>query len=136
MVLSGFLIDRLGTARLMPVAQLPMVAAFLTLSVAEGAAGAALGMMLMALTVGANHTLPAAFWAEFYGTRHIGAVKAMAAAVMVAGTAVGPILTGLLIDAGLSFDEQMVGIAVWFLAASACTAVAISRAAPHLPARA
>ena len=136
MVLSGFLIDRLGTARLMPVAQLPMVAAFLTLSVAEGTGGAALGMMLMALTVGANHTLPAAFWAEFYGTRYIGAVKAMAAAVMVAGTAVGPILTGLLIDAGLSFDEQMVGIAGWFLAASACTALAISRAAPHLPARA
>ena len=136
MLLSGFLIDRLGTARLMPAAQLPMVAAFLVLSVASGAAGAALGMVLMALTVGANHTLPSAFWAEFYGTRHIGAVRAMAAAVMVLGTAIGPILTGTLIDAGLSFDDQMFGIAGWFVFACACTGLAISRAAPLLPARA
>ncbi len=136
MLLSGFLIDRFGTARLMPLAQAPMVAAFLVLSAAAGAWGVALGMILMALTVGANHTLPSAFWAEFYGTRHIGAVKAMAAAVMVFGTAVGPILTGTLIDAGLSFDEQMIGIAGWFLLACACTGLAISRAAPLLPARA
>ncbi|MEE4118813.1 MAG: MFS transporter [Paracoccaceae bacterium] len=136
MLLSGFLIDRFGTARLMPLAQAPMVVAFLVLSGAAGAWGVALGMILMALTVGANHTLPSAFWAEFYGTRHIGAVKAMAAAVMVFGTAVGPILTGTLIDAGLSLDEQMIGIAGWFLLACACTGLAISRAAALLPARA
>ena len=136
MLLSGFLIDRFGTARLMPAAQLPMAAAFLVLSVAEGAAGVGAGMVLMALTVGANHTLPSAFWAEFYGTRHLGAVKAMAAAVMVLGTAIGPILTGTLIDAGLSFDGQMIGIAAWFLGACLCTWAAISRALPLLPARA
>jgi MFS family permease len=136
MLLSGFLIDRLGTARLMPAAQVPMVAAFLTLSTAGGAWGVAAGLALMALTVGSNHTLPSAFWAEFYGTRHIGAVRAMAAAVMVSGTAIGPILTGVLVDAGLSFDAQMVGIAGWFLFASACTTIAISRAKPLLSARA
>jgi MFS family permease len=136
MLLSGFLIDRFGTARLMPVAQLPMVVAFLTLSFAEGAGGAALGMVLMALTVGANHTLPSAFWAEFYGTRHIGAVKSMAAAITVLGTAIGPILTGTLIDAGLTFDDQMIGIAAWFLLACLCTTAGITRAVPSLPVRA
>ena len=136
MLLSGLLIDRLGTARLMPLAQTPMIGAFVVLSVAEGAGGAALGMALMALSVGSNHTLPSAFWAEFYGTRHIGAVKAMAAALMVLGTAIGPIMTGLLIDAGVSFDDQMIGIAAWFAFACACTGVAISRAAPLLPLRA
>jgi len=132
MLLSGFLIDRFGTARLMPLAQLPMVLAFLMLSVADGAGGVALGMALMALTVGANHTLPSAFWAEFYGTRHIGAVKAMAAAVMVLGTAIGPILTGVLIDGGITFDTQMIGIAGWFAGACAVTALAMARAAPAL----
>jgi MFS family permease len=136
MLLSGALIDRLGTAPLMPLAQVPMVAAFLVFVVASGPAGVVVGLALMALTVGANHTLPAAFWAEFYGTRHIGAVKAMAAAVMVLATAIGPILTGLLLDLGVPFDVQMVGIAVWFLLACACTALGISRAAPLLPARA
>ncbi|MEM1428922.1 MAG: MFS transporter [Pseudomonadota bacterium] len=132
MLLSGFLIDRYGTAPLMPLCQLPMVAAFAILAVDGGAAGVALGMAMMALTVGANHTLSAAFWAEFYGTQHIGAVKAMAAAVMVFGTAIGPILTGVLIDRGVSFDTQLIGIAGWFAAASALTAFATARAARAL----
>ena len=42
--------------------------------------------------------MASAFWAEFYGTRHIGAIKAMAAALMVFGSAIGPGLTGALID--------------------------------------
>ncbi|MEM6741827.1 MAG: MFS transporter [Pseudomonadota bacterium] len=135
-LLSGFLIDRVGTARLMPVAQLPMVVAFLVLSAASGPIGVATGMVLMALSVGANHTLPSAFWAEFYGTEYIGAIKAIAAAVMVLGTAIGPIVTGVLIDAGAALDTQMIGIALWFLFASAVTVLAISRAAHRLPARA
>lgn len=135
MILTGFLIDRFGSARLMPLAQVPMIAAFAVLSWAGGLWGTAVGMILMALSVGANHTLPAAFWAEFYGTQHLGAVKAVAAAVMVFGTAIGPILTGLLIDLGTPFDTQMLGIALWFLAASGVTALTIRAAVPSLPAR-
>ncbi len=135
MVLSGFLIDRFGTWRLMPLAQIPMVVAFAILSLADGLWSTALGMMFMALSVGMNHTLPSAFWAEFYGTQHLGAVKAVAAAVMVFGTAIGPILTGLLIDVGASFDTQMLGIALWFLVASGVTALAIRSAVPDLPVR-
>ncbi len=92
-----------------------------------------LAFWCVALTVGANHTLPSAFWAEFYGTRYIGAVKAMAAAVMVLGTAIGPILTGVLIDRGVTFDTQMIGIAGWFACACAVTALAMARAVTALP---
>ncbi|MEO1681320.1 MAG: MFS transporter [Pseudomonadota bacterium] len=136
MLASGILIDRLGTARLMPVSQAPMIAAFLVLGLANGVPGLALGMALMALSVGMNHTLPSAFWSEFYGTRHLGAVKAMATAVMVFGTAIGPLITGALIEAGLPFDDQMIWIAFWFLGACLCTMVAVGRAAGDLPANA
>ena len=132
MMVSGFLIDRFGTARLMPLYQVPMVAAFLVLSGAGGVGGAAIGMVLLAMTVGANHTLPSAFWAEFYGTRHLGAVRAMAAAVMVLGTAIGPVLTGALIDAGTSFDAQMIGIAGYFALACLSAAIGVGRARPLL----
>ena len=49
-----------------------------------------LGFVFLALTTGANSTLPNAFWAEFYGTAHMGSIKAMAAAIMVFGSAIGP----------------------------------------------
>ena len=69
------------------------------------------GLLVLALTTGANATLPNAFWAEFFGTAHIGAIKSMAAAAMVLGSAVGPGLTGLLIDLGVAIERQFLAIA-------------------------
>ena len=90
--------------------------------------GATLALMFLALTVGANSTLPSAFWAEFYGTRHIGAIKAMAAAVMVLGSAVGPGLTGGLIDLGVPLSTQFLWIAWFFVATCGIVWIGIHRA--------
>ena len=130
---SGWVIDKVGTARLMPLHLLPMGAGFLLFGLAGTLPPAGLAVVLMALTHGAALTVLASFWAEFYGTRHIGAIKAMGAAVMVFGTALGPGLTGWLIDLGLTFPEQMPAIAGYFLAASALAAIGVARAAPDLP---
>lgn len=136
LLISGWLIDRLGTARLMPVAQIPMAIGFMVFAGADTIWLAAGAMMLMGVSQGANSTIPTAFWAEFYGTRHLGAIRALAVAVMVFGTAIGPVLTGALIDAGIAFPGQMVGIGVYFLAAAALVAVGVARARPLLPATA
>ena len=136
MVVSGAALDRWGTARLMPYYQLPLVIAFLIFATAQSLTHAAVGMVFLALTTGANSTVPNAFWAEFYGTRSIGAIKAMAAAVMVLGSAIGPGLTGVLIDAGVPLATQYVGVAVYFLWASGMLWIGIARARPSLPATA
>jgi hypothetical protein len=77
----GGLLDRLGTPRLMPWFQLPMVLAFLLLTAGDSLIVAARGMACLALTAGAYATVPNAFWAEFYGTRSLGAIKALATAL-------------------------------------------------------
>ncbi len=128
MLVSGWAIDRWGTGVLMPISQVPVGIAFLVLASADTLFVAAGSIMLMALTFGANATLPGAFWAEFYGTRHLGAIKALATAVMVLGSAIGPGLTGVLIDYGYSFPDQMIWIGIWFLMISMIVALAISRA--------
>jgi MFS family permease len=133
MLLSGWAIDRFGTARLMPFFQLPIAVGFLVMASAQGLGGAALAFALMAITSGANATLPAAFWAEFYGTRNIGGIKAIATAAMVLGSAIGPAITGLLIDAGIDFPTQMSGIAIWFVITSLLLAVGVMRARASLP---
>lgn len=134
MVLCGVALDRFGTARLMPFYQLPLVVAFLIFATAQSLFSVALGLFFFALCSGANSTLPNAFWAEFYGTRHIGAIKAMAAAVMVLGSAIGPGLTGILIDRQIDLYTQYVGVAAYFLAAAVLMWIGIGRARQTLPA--
>ncbi len=132
MFASGWALDKWGTARMIPFYLLPMVAAFLVFSSAQSISGALLGLSFLALSVGANSTLPSAFWAEFYGTRHIGAIKAMAAAVMVLGSAIGPGLTGALIDFGVTLEAQFVWVALYFVLVCLSAWVGVSRAARSL----
>ncbi len=136
MVLSGWLLDRVGTARLIPFFQLPMVGAFIVFATASTPWAALPGFVLLGLTTGANSTLPNAFWAEFYGTAHLGAIKAMAAAVMVFGSAIGPGVTGALIDLGVGIETQFLGIAAYFVFASVMMWIGVTRARPALPAAA
>lgn len=135
MVLSGWALDRIGTPRLIVFMYLPAVLAFLVFGLGQGTGGLVLGFALFGLTSGANSTLPNAFWAEFYGTASIGSIKAMAAAVMVLGSAIGPGLTGWGIDAGISLEAQYVAVAVYFSCASALLFFGVRKATQLLPPR-
>ncbi len=130
---TGAALDRFGTARLMPFLMVPWTLAFLVLSQADGLGMAGLGLAVLGIGAGAQAVLPGAFWAEFYGTRHIGAIKSAAAAVMVFGSAVGPGISGLLIDHGIDFPDQMLGIAAYLGLAGLVSAIAVRRAASLLP---
>lgn len=128
MVASGVALDRLGTTRLLPFLLPPIAGGLLLLSLSQSLAGVALGMALVGMTTGANSTLPNAFWAEFFGTRHLGSIKAMATSAMVFGSAIGPVVTGVAIDAGLGFDTQLGLMAVYCLVATAMAAFGLRRA--------
>jgi MFS family permease len=129
---SGAALDRIGTGRLMSIYLLPFALAFLVLGQSESLAGAALGLMTLGLGTGAQATVPTAFWAEYYGTRHLGSIKAMAVAIMVLGSAIGPGLTGVLIDAGYNLPEQMPVIAVYFVISAILATLAVRRAKASL----
>lgn len=133
MMLAGWALDRFGTARLMPFYQVPMIVAFLIFATASSPITLFIGLFFLGLSAGANATLPNAFWADFYGTAHIGAIKAMAAAVMVFGSAIGPGVTGLLIDFGFGLERQFVVIALYFALTTGLMIWGIRRAARDLP---
>ncbi len=132
MFAAGWALDKWGTARIMPFYQLPMAVGFGIVGLTSSIGGATLALMFLALTVGANSTLPSAFWAEFYGTRHIGAIKAMATAVMVLGSAIGPGLTGVLIDLGMPLDIQFLWIGGFFVLVCVLTRIGIAGAVQTL----
>ncbi len=129
----GTAIDRFGCARLMPIYLLPLTLAFVLHWYAPSVAWSALGVVLMGIAGGGQATLPAACWAGFFGTRHIGAIKATVAALMVFGSAIGPAMSGWLIDAGFDLPAQYLVFAAAFLGASIMMIRPLKNAASRLP---
>jgi MFS family permease len=117
-LVAGWLADRFGPDRLLPVLLLPTAAGVAMIGPFPGIWAWSAALALAGMTSGIAHALWGALWAELFGTRHLGAIKAVASAFMVVGSAVGPGVTGLAIDLGVTFPEQR----LWMTAA----AIAIS----------
>ena len=132
MLLSGWIVDRFGSSKVAGVYLLPMALGYAVIGVAQGHALAAVGLMFMGFSVGAHATMSAALWAEFYGTRNLGRIRAMTGAIMVLGTAIGPALSGWLIDFGIDLPSQTFGISAYFLVAAALGATGARKAAHAL----
>jgi MFS family permease len=114
----GWAIDRVGAARLLPCYLIPRVAACILHWYAPSLGWTALAVVLMGMAGGGQSTLLNACWAEFYGTKHIGSIKSAAAGLMVLGSAIGPGLSGWLIDNGVGFEVQQLGYAAVFAGAA------------------
>jgi MFS family permease len=129
---SGWAIDRFGVSRIVPIQMLPFGLSFAVLAYADTIAMAGVGMVIFGIGQGMQSTGASAFWPEYYGTRHIGAIKSVAAALMVFGSAIGPGVTGALIDLGITFPEQMLPIAVYYLIAAGLATYGVMRYRPTL----
>ncbi len=106
-LLSGLLIDRLSAVRLLPFFLLPLGLSVLVLAVFVHPATMFAFMFLMGISYGLSTGIFGAIWPEIYGTKHLGAIRSVTMAAMVFSSALGPGLTGWLIDAGVSFDRQL-----------------------------
>lgn len=113
MFIAGWAVDRWGSWRLFPFTVLPFAAGLALLWASDSQLVAAFGFVFFGIMQGANSAIPSAFWAEVYGTRHVGAIKALSTAVMVLGSAIGPGLTGWIIDRGVDFNTQLIWIAAY-----------------------
>lgn len=133
MVISGWLLDKLGTPKLIPWYQVPIGVGFVVFGLTGSLTGVVIGILFFAATSGANATLPNAFWAEFYGTKSLGSIKALATAIMVLGSAIGPGVTGLLIDVGIGLETQFVWVGVYFAIATTLMVIGIRNARGALP---
>ncbi len=122
-LVSGHLIDRFGAVRLLPFFLIPLCLAALTVGLLTPLWGIYAFMFLVGLSYGFTATLIGALWPEVYGVRNLGSVRAIAVAASVAATAIGPGLTGYLIDRGTSLPTQMIYLSAWCAAASVILAL-------------
>ena len=129
-LISGQLIDRFGSVRLLPFYLMPLCAACLAMGLLTPLWGIYAFMFLVGVSYGFTAPLVGALWPEVYGIQNLGSVRAIAVAASVAATAIGPGLTGYLIDRGTSLPTQMLVMSGWCVAASvvlAFTAPIISK---------
>ncbi len=116
-LLAGYLVDRFSAIQLLPVYLVPLGAACLVLGNVEGQWGAFVFMALLGISYGFSTTLFGALWPELYGTAHLGAIRSFIIAVMVFGTALGPGVTGYLIDFGVPYPLQITVMGFYCIAA-------------------
>ncbi|HBO2075790.1 TPA: MFS transporter [Pseudomonas aeruginosa] len=121
---SGHLIDRFGALRLLPWFLAPLAIASLTAALVTPIWGIYVFMFLLGISNGFTSTLLGVLWPEVYGTANLGGIRAITVSAMVMATAVGPGLTGVLIDHGVSLPDQLLWMAAWCVAASAALGLA------------
>ena len=132
---SGWAVDRFGAGWLMGLQGIPVAGAFMLIYAANDISGVAVALALFAVSAGSMATLPGSFAAEYYGTRHIGGIKAIWTSAMVLGSALGPGISGVFIDWGFDFGKQAFAIGFYFLISSALLLFGVSRYTRTLPAR-
>ena len=127
---TGVLVDRFGAIRLVPFVCLPMGLGLAILASADALWVAVTFMVLLGITVGSYATLSSPFFAEKYGTLHLGAIKSVTTAAMVFSSAIAPVLMGWLIDAGVSIEAQALGGTAYTLLAAALAWIARGKTLP------
>ena len=126
-LLTGAAIDRFGATLVLPIFLLPLASACFALAYSGPEITLFIVMVLLGISYGISSTLFGALWPEIYGLANLGAVRSITVSAAVLATAIGPGLTGTLIDRGMSLPTQMMFLGFYcLLAAGAMTIASIS----------
>ena len=103
--ISGFLIDRFTSRKILIYMNIPLLLATLVIIYYDDPFTAFIFLGLIGISNGFANVLGSSTWAEIYGVKHIGSIKALTTALMVFSTAFGTAFFGILIDSGFSIEE-------------------------------
>ncbi|MDX1626957.1 MAG: MFS transporter [Wenzhouxiangellaceae bacterium] len=111
--LAGRLIDRFSARGVLRVQLLPLGLGMVALGWAPPAAALWLMFLGLGVTAGFNGVTSAAVWVELFGTRQLGMIRGVYSALMVLGTAIGPIALGAALDVGISLAAIGLSVLAW-----------------------
>ena len=102
---SGFLIDKFTSRKLLIFMNLPLLLSVIVIINFNHPISAFVFLGLIGISNGFANVLGSSTWAEIYGVKYIGSIKALTTALMVFSTAFGTALFGILIDKGFSIEQ-------------------------------
>ncbi len=103
--ISGFLIDKFSSRKLLIYMNIPLLFGTIVLYYFNAPISSFVFFALVGVTNGLANVLGSSTWAEIYGVKYIGSIKALTTALMVFSTAFGTALFGFLIDIGFSIEQ-------------------------------
>ena len=113
LLISGFLIDKFTSRRLLIYMNIPLLISTFVIMFLNTAVSAFLFLGLIGISNGLANVLGSSTWAEIYGVKYIGSIKALTTALMVFSTAFGTALFGVLIDFGFSIEKIAIVSAIY-----------------------
>ena len=102
---SGFLVDKFTSRKLIPIMNIPLLISMFVLFYYKHEMSAFIFLGLVGISNGLANVLGSSTWAEIYGVKFIGSIKALTTAFMVFSTAFGTAVFGLMIDNGFSIEN-------------------------------
>tara|TARA_Y100000590_G_scaffold175568_1_gene200610 strand:- start:874 stop:2082 length:1209 start_codon:yes stop_codon:yes gene_type:complete len=103
--ISGFLIDKFTSRKILIYMNIPLLLSLVVIILFNNPNISFLFLGLIGISNGLANVLGSSTWAEIYGVRYIGSIKALTTALMVFSTAFGTALFGFLIDKGFSIEK-------------------------------
>ena len=126
--LAGFLCDRFPNRFVLTGGQLVLILAMLlTFVMAQPWHAIAYGAML-GLAGGSLMTSAAVIWPNYYGRAHLGSIRGVVTAGMVASAALGPLPFGFLFDVSNSYT---LAVTIFLALPVACAAAALAATPPR-----
>jgi predicted MFS family arabinose efflux permease len=113
--ISGFLVDKFTGRKLILFMNIPLLLAMFTLFKFDNEIFAYIFLGLIGVSNGLANILGSSTWAEIYGVKFIGSIKALTTAFMVFSTAFGTAVFGLLIDNGFTIENIALTAAIYIL---------------------
>ena len=110
---SGFLIDKFTSRKLLIFMNLPLLLSAIVITNFNHPISAFVFLGLIGISNGFANVLGSSTWAEIYGVKYIGSIKALTTALMVFATAFGTALFGVLIDRGFSIEQIAIISAIY-----------------------
>ena len=115
LLISGFLVDKFTSRRLLIYMNIPLLISVLVIVYFNTPVSAFVFLGLIGITNGLANLLGSSIWAEIYGVKFIGSIKALTTALMVFATATGTALFGILIDKGFSIEKIAIVSGIYIL---------------------
>jgi len=115
LLISGFLIDKFTSRKLLIFMNIPLFLSTFVIIYFDAQFTAFIFLGLIGISNGLANVLGSSTWAEVYGVKHIGSIKALTTALMVFSTAFGTALFGILIDIGFSIEKIAIISALYIL---------------------
>ena len=105
LIISGILIDKFTSRKLIVYMNIPLLISVFIIIYFDQSFTAFIFLGLIGISNGFANVLGSSTWAEIYGVKYIGSIKALTTALMVFATAFGTALFGYLIDRDFSIEQ-------------------------------